>query len=235
MPALQQSLLELNLNEEHCNLMLEEVDNDDSDPRTIYLTYNSLLSSNNYLDDKVKIEISSRSLREPCSSREINSIIDQEFKGASFTASSFSVMTVEPQRTFIEKIFLLHEMFQQPEEKWKYNRYSRHLYDLFRLMDTDYGFAALTNTTLYNSVIEHRRIINAVKGVDYNLHQYPTIDFIPRGKVMHLWKADYEKMKAEMFYGDAPEFNLLINKLEHLQERIRTIKALPIVENIHFN
>lgn len=237
MPTLRKALHELSLHNEHFQLMIDEVERDDSDPRTIYLAYHSLLTPNNYLDDKVKIEISSRSLREPCSSREISSIIDQIFKGASFTNAAFPVMTVEPQRTFIEKVFLLHEMFQQPEEKWKYKRYTRHLYDLFRLMDTHHGMAALTDKELYNSVIEHRRMINAVKGVDYNLHQHPTIDFIPRAHVMHFWREDYEIMKREMFYGDAPEFGMLIEKLEILQERIRAIKpdGLSIIDSVRAN
>jgi predicted nucleotidyltransferase component of viral defense system len=239
MPALDKALLELSLTNEHFKLILEEVDSDDSDPRTIYLAYHSLSTPNSYLDDKVKIEISSRSLKEPCSSREISSIIDQVFKGASFTNEVFQVMTVDPQRTFIEKIFLLHEMFQQPEEKWKHKRYTRHLYDLFRLMDTDHGIAALADRELYNQVIEHRRIINAVKGVDYHLHQHPTIDFIPRGSVMHLWKEDYEIMRREMFYGEVPEFKVLIDRLEVLQQRIRAIAPalikLPVIEDIRAN
>mgnify|MGYP002527107406 FL=1 len=57
--------------------------------------------------------------------------------------------------TFLEKAFLLNEEFQK--EKPRSRRMSRHLYDLEKLMDTNYGKAALEDTALYQAIVEHRR------------------------------------------------------------------------------
>ena len=48
--------------------------------------------------------------------------------------------------TFLEKAFLLNEEFQK--EKPRSRRMSRHLYDLEKLMDTNYGKAALADMLL---------------------------------------------------------------------------------------
>ncbi|ATA76304.1 hypothetical protein CGC47_01180 [Capnocytophaga canimorsus] len=50
-----------------------------------------------------------------------------------FTEDSFLVPSVNPERTFLEKIFLLHEEFQKPKEKMRVNRLSRHLVVVFSI------------------------------------------------------------------------------------------------------
>ena len=57
--------------------------------------------------------------------------------------------------TFLEKDFLLNGEFQK--EKPRSRRMSRHLYDLEKLMDTNYGKAALEDTARYQAIVEHRR------------------------------------------------------------------------------
>ncbi len=85
---------------------------------------------------------------EPAEKREINSILSDNFPKLSFATESFAIPTVLPQRTFLEKIFLLHEEFSQEAGKIRIDRLSRHMYDLVRIMDTEYGFAALKDKEL---------------------------------------------------------------------------------------
>lgn len=40
---------------------------------------------------------------------------------------------------------------------------SRHLYDLEKLMDTQYGREALADRSLYDAIVEHRRVYYALK------------------------------------------------------------------------
>lgn len=47
---------------------------------------------------------------------------------------------------------------------------SRHLYDLEKLMDTEYGKDALSNRKLYDAIVEHRKTYYALKYVNYDLH-----------------------------------------------------------------
>ena len=69
---------------------------------------------------------------------------------------------------FLEKAFLLHEEFQK--ENPRVERMTRHLYDLERLMDTDFGKAALADPKMYVEIVRHRSIFNTIRGVDYRTH-----------------------------------------------------------------
>src|SRR5690606_16667145 len=139
-----------------CSLNAQLVKDSDKDPQVIELHYKSVLETSGYLPHKVLIEISSRSLMEPTNKREINSILSSQFPGLSFASKPFYVSTVLPQKTFLEKVFLLHEEFSQAPEKIRVSRLSRHLYDLEKLMDTEHGINALKNTELYNNIVTHR-------------------------------------------------------------------------------
>lgn len=101
-----------------------------------------------------------------------------------FSGSAFSIETVDPARTFLEKAFLLHEEFSKPADKVRNERMSRHLYDLDRLMDTEHGILALSDTNLYRSIIEHRGKFNLVRGIDYSGHHPARINFVPPDKLM---------------------------------------------------
>src|SRR5690606_1773777 len=109
------------------------------DPQIIEIHYKSVFDTSDYLPQKVLIETSSRSLTEPTEERAINSILSAQFPDLNFASKPFSIATVLPQRTFLEKVFLLHEEFSQVPEKIRVHRLTRHLYDLERLMDTEHG------------------------------------------------------------------------------------------------
>ena len=46
-----------------------------------------------------------------------------------------NIITAAPQKTFLEKAFLLHELFSVEHDTLPAKRRSRHLYDLNRMMD----------------------------------------------------------------------------------------------------
>ena len=192
----------------------------DRDPQVIEIDYNSVLEKSDYLPSRVLIEVSSRSLMEPSEAREINSLIGETFKDQSFTTKSFNISTVLPQRTFLEKIFLLHEKFSQPTSKTDAERLSRHLYDLEKLMDTDYGKAALVDAELFSNIVTHRSKFNSIRGLDYSNHIRGKIKIIPPDKVIKDWETDYNTMKENMIYGEALEFKSLLKRIEELQNRI---------------
>ena len=72
---------------------------------------------------------------------------------------------------------------------------TRHLYDLERLMDTDFGKAALADPKMYVEIVRHRSIFNTIRGVDYRTHHPSRIDFIPPEKVAEVWRREYERMQ----------------------------------------
>ena len=102
-------------------------------------------------------------------------------------------------------------------------RMSRHLYDLEKLMVSEYGREALADRTLYDAIVEHRRAYYALKHVNYDLHAPTSINFMIPEQAIESWKADYANMRRFFIYGQSLDFDALMQKMEELQERIRTI------------
>ena len=193
----------------------------DKDPTVILLHYPSIVEDNiSYIPPRVKIEISCLSMDEPTEERHICSLIGETFAGEDADANC-SIRTVVPTRTFLEKLFLLAEEFQK--DKPRSVRMSRHLYDLEKLMDTEYGQEALADSTLYEAIVEHRRAYYALKYVNYDLHAPATINFMVPEQAMETWKADYADMRRFFIYGQSLEFDALMLKIAELQERVRAI------------
>jgi hypothetical protein len=208
---------------DECKLIAQPVKDSDKDPQVIEIHYNSVIDTSEYLQQRVLIEVSSRSLMEPIEERQINSILSENFPQQSFVTVPFTIPTVLPQRTFLEKIFLLHEEFSQDAEKIRIDRLSRHLYDLEKLMDTEHGDEALKNTDLYNNIVAHREKFNPLRGLDYSNHIPNKISIIPPDTVMKDYEKDYEAMTSFMIYGEPLDFNQLINRLTELQMQINAI------------
>ncbi|KAA2245065.1 nucleotidyl transferase AbiEii/AbiGii toxin family protein [Chitinophaga agrisoli] len=231
-PTLKEELVNMGVDPALFEIIIEPTAQPDIDPQKIQLTYKPLFASNKYLPDVVTIEPGARSLREPCSPRQITSIIGQTYPGASFSGAPFTVETVEPKRTLLEKIFLLHENFQKPREKWKHERLSRHHYDLHRLMNTEHAKAALADEALYRHIVAHRDLFNHEAGVDYKRHAPATIRFIPPDEVFSLWTGDFRIMRENMIYGQTTDFKQMADELGTLQNEINAIvhTVLPEAE-----
>jgi hypothetical protein len=127
-PLLQKTFQDAGFNE--VTLQLRETKANDQDPLIIELYYPGITTLPEYIQPRVLVEIGSRSLMEPYSQISFSSMAGEYYKGESFADETITIPTVNPERTFLEKIFLLHEEFQRPADKMKINRLSRHLYDI---------------------------------------------------------------------------------------------------------
>ena len=195
----------------------------DQDPKIILMYYPNVIESVGYIQPKVQIEIGCRSLREPLEIAEFNTFIDEHYPQASFAMPAIKVPTVVAERTFLEKIFLLHEEFSKPTKAIRVERLSRHLYDVYQLSKTEIKHNALYDTELYETIVKHRYNFTRISKVDYNLHQPQTINPIPPKEVIKAWETDYNTMLTEMIYGDAPTFEDLIQELTVLKTEINKL------------
>jgi hypothetical protein len=97
---------------------------------------------------RIQIEIGCRSLKEPFSPRTFGTFISETFSNRPFADKPITIPVVNPERTFLEKIFLLHEEFQKEPDKIRVQRLSRHLYDIEKLMHSTYAEIALADKDL---------------------------------------------------------------------------------------
>ena len=194
-----------------------------TDPEIIEVYYKSLYNELSYLKPIIKLEIRGRSMNEPLRKVALQSLVDKEFPTASFVEKSFEANVVVPERTFLEKVCLLHEEFAKPQEFMRSERMSRHLYDLVRMFDTDIAETALADRDLFKNIVEHRRNFVGLKGFDYDILLSNTINIIPPENVIVQWQKDYETMRETMIYGESLPFDKLIEKIKQLNEKIRKI------------
>lgn len=202
-----------------------EVENHDQDPLIIEIYYNKLTETDTYLKPGVLVEVGSRSLKEPFTQRTFGTFISEIYKTNPFTDNPITIPVVNPERTFLEKVFLLHEEFQKPQDKIRVERLSRHLYDIEKLSQTKYADIALRDTELYNTIVKHRSRFTAISGIDYTKHNPANIRFIPPDTIIKKWEDDYNQMRDSMIYGKKLGFEELIDRLTELQKRINTIRT----------
>jgi hypothetical protein len=206
---------------------LYEEDGENLEPVQIIVKYETCTSPSTYTYTKpeVKIEIGSRSLREPFTNRLFSSLVGKHYSGKPFADAPITVPSVNPERTFLEKLFLLHEEFQKPENEIRVDRLSRHLYDVEMLMRTEYAEIALANNELYNEIIEHRSIYTKLSNIDYSGHQPKSLNPLPPDAVIDSWRKDYQRMQEEMIYGVSLLFDELIERIKVLKERINNTNS----------
>ncbi len=185
----------------------------DQDPEIIKITYQSVFDELSYIPGRILIEIGARSLIEPAEMKKIKSIIDENYPESSFTEAPFLVKTVIPEKTFLEKMILLHEEFTKPKEKIRYHRMSRHLYDIGQIISTDFGKRALKNESLFQEIIKHRAIFTPIKTVDYSKLELNKLRIIPPDEFIGQYEKDYSEMQENMIYGEKISFNTLIEKI----------------------
>lgn len=209
---------------ENVKVELSDVATPDQDPVTIAIHFPSVTERANYITPEVKLEIGSRSMLEPHTNKQICSFVGEVFKGQSFADEPISVPCVNPERTLLEKLFLLHEEFQRKESDIRVDRMSRHLYDIQKISKTEFAQIALNNTDLYRSLVWHREHFMRWGGLDYNSHFPPKLNPIPPEHLLSAYESDYRTMLEQMIYGDAISFDQLIKELKTLTSTLNNLK-----------
>jgi predicted nucleotidyltransferase component of viral defense system len=196
----------------------------DTDPQTLYVNFISLFDSSPYLPDRVKIEFSVRSLKEPNSIRNMNSLLFTYFPNQNYTEETCEVLTIQPQRTLIEKILLLHEEYNREErDKMRTERMSRHYYDLYQLSKQEFSNLTLSDVEFIEDIIEHRKYYSRLKRFDYTTLQIGSLNIIPDNDILLKLEQDYEIMRSEMIYGNPPSFEEVIEAMKSIQKIINKV------------
>ncbi len=190
------------------------------EPRKIFVRYTPLVPiTASYVKPVVMLEIGSRSLLEPFEYRSIDSLVNRA-TGIGTSTLEVKIPTAVPEKTFLEKAFLLHELFST-DAGTRVDRKSRHLYDLEKMMDCDFAKSAITNDDLWNTIHHHRDVFTHMKEVDYSPDIRDRIILLPPANIRTAWETDYVAMRNTMIYGESLPFEKLLNRMEELQKRFR--------------
>lgn len=215
---LMNQLDQMGIDQNQYEIRYNEYVGDTSDPNTLEIHYHSAVPvSNAYIQQRVLLEMGARSLTGPAETRSIISFIDENYKDLPFTEEAFDVQVVVPTRTFIEKVLLLHEEFSKPIDQIRTDRLTRHLYDLDKMMQTGYGERALADDELFQTIVNHRKTLNPLRGLDYSNHEKGKLKIIPPGDIFSKWEEDYKTMQEHMIVGESLKWNKLLDRIQAIE------------------
>jgi len=223
-PAMEKALRELGVPEGMVTVEAEAVPENrpDKDPQTLFIRYPSLFDPHPYLADEVKMEFGVRSFREPFAIIPLQSILTEVFPNPAYPEASFDVVVVEPRKTLLEKLFLLHEKFHIAEQgSINLERQSRHPYDIVSLLATPAAQEVLEDRPFYDRLLAHRKHYSRLAGIDYEQLEPRGLRFVPSIETVKAFRADYEDMQRSMIYGNSPSFDDLLLQLKFFNGRIR--------------
>lgn len=217
-------LSNLGIDNSQYEIKYSEVIDDTSDPNTLEIYYNSVVPvSNAYIQQRVLLEMGARSLTEPMEKKPVLSFIDEQYAELPFSEPSFDVQVVIPTRTFIEKTLLLHEEFSKQKDKIRTDRLTRHLYDLEKMMDTEYGESAISDHELFETIVHHRKMITPLRGIDYSNHEKGKLSILPSAEVLKNWEVDYKTMQENMIVGESLPWEKLLERIKTIQDRFNKV------------
>jgi hypothetical protein len=128
----------------------------DKDGETLHLHYPSVLETKSgYVIDSIKLEFGGRNLTIPNDTLKITSDISEFVTNVDFPAAQAIVLS--PQKTFWEKLTLIHYECNRPTLKDDADRISRHWYDVAKLSNNEIGSQAITNYELLKEVIKIKK------------------------------------------------------------------------------
>lgn len=136
-----------------------------------------------------------------------------------FSQKETSVLTIDVERTFWEKLTILHKIANFPEGKTLPARYARHLYDVYNLGNSWVKESSFERKELLEQDITFKQKFYYAKGAHYETATLKTIELLPRKAVINALQEDYQAMR-NMIYGNIPEFEEIFEFLEKLQEEI---------------
>ncbi len=210
---------------DHLSITVEPDGEGDStypEPRHIYIHYQSVLPMFlDYIKPSITLEVGARSLMEPRVEIPVKTIIQEALPQINTDVVPVNIITAAPQKTFLEKAFLLHELFSVEHDTLPAKRRSRHLYDLNRMMDRNFAIDAVCDEALWEQIQHHRERFTSMLGVDYSGDIRKRICLVPPEKHIDDWKKDYQYMCDSMIYGEKPTFSELMESIRELEKRFR--------------
>jgi len=194
----------------------------------LVLGYKSAFESvDSYVQAAVRIEGGARPDPEPAEAREIVPYIAAELpEGARLTVRN--VTTVRPERTFWEKVLILHAMTEMTEKRRQdanperpvpdLNRYSRHYYDVHQIWThPDHGPATASLRELAEACRQHKQLMFRAPDHRYDRAVPGSYRLVPTQDMRAKLAADYQRMSA-MIFGTPPAFEVVMASIEALEQ-----------------
>lgn len=77
---------------------------------------------------------------------------------------------------------------------------------------------------MYDTIVEHRKKLTPLRGIDYSNHTTDKINLIPPDAIIGAWEQDYKAMQESMLFNPSLSFEQLLERIKTLKERINATR-----------
>ena len=193
---------------------------DPDDEQTICFRYPSIFKTESILQ-VIRLEIGALAAWTPSQPREIRPYSAECYRAA-FQQANTVVLTAAAERTFWEKVTILHHEANRPEHLPMPSRYSRHYYDLYCIAHSESKAVAYEDLDLLGRVVEFKMKFYPRKWAQYELARPGTMKLCPPEYRYAALEEDYAVMQG-MMLGECPSFADLMAFIRELEAEINAL------------
>lgn len=190
---------------------------DEHDKQTVIFAYPRLFTNQATLQ-VIRLEVGALAAWTPAKMTKIESYAAEKYP-AVFDQNATDILTVAPERTFWEKVTILHHEANRPENLKMPQRYSRHYYDLYKMSLSSVKEAAFSHQELLQKVVEFKMKFYPRAWAKYEEAVPGTIKLVPPEYRFSDLQTDYEAMK-DMIFGEIPDFKTVLFGVGELEKEI---------------
>jgi hypothetical protein len=199
----------------------------------LIVTYRSVFDAGDgYVEAAVRIEGGARPDPVPAELRTISPYVAAEMPDP-HGLDVPNVNTVRPERTFWEKVLILHAMREMTQTRMAagdperrvpdLNRYSRHYYDVHQIWIAEgYGEATAAMIDLAEAARQHKMLMFRAPDHGYERALPGTYTLVPMDEMRGRLQTDYRRMSA-MIFGEAPDFEQVMDSIERLETFVNRV------------
>lgn len=198
---------------------------DDTDPEqsTLLFQYPSLFEQGEtaYVQPRVKLEGGGRSALDPHESLSIQPYITNTLTDWDFSVPN--VITISPERTFWDKVMILHGWYSRYRDQQRLpndrQRLSRHYYDVAMIYKDEVGRRAIANDVLRENVRHHTQLFFRRAWMKLDEAIPGSIRVLPPDRLAKALEQDYQAMQG-MMLSNAPDFKEILEELSNLETEL---------------
>lgn len=185
----------------------------DDDPHSIFFNYPKKYKDKNS-EQLIILEIGSLAKSEPSKKFKIKSYVEE--CNPDLINDEFHVLATNYQRTFFEKITILHRECHRVNGNYP-KRYSRHFYDVYQILKVKNDEKDLYDIDLLKNVIDFKNKFYPCTWAYYDNILDGKLNLIPKGEAKKAFEKDYEKTKS-MIFGETISFEEILDKIKIYQD-----------------
>ena len=199
-----------------------ELDLDDASKQSLLLWYPSVLTATDgYIRPAVKIESGAKSALDPNSSVTIHPYVADDVPALDLSVSN--ILTVDAERTFWDKIVILHGLRNWFDRRGALRgggqRVSRHYYDVYQLLASGTGKAALADPELGRDCVRLARMFFNSPDLGLATASPRSFALTPTALMIADLRRDYTAMSG-MIFGGVPTFDAVLESIQTLQKQL---------------